>query len=64
VRDRGNLPDRLTVVALEAMGGAVPVVRDVHDLQSLCRTPYEDGFAEPADPCCWRSRRSPAAPRS
>ena len=45
-----NLPDRLTVVALEVTGGAVPVIHDVHDLQSLRHTPYEDGFAEPADP--------------
>ncbi|MEA2931655.1 MAG: hypothetical protein QOI56_440 [Actinomycetota bacterium] len=45
-----NLPDRLTVVALEVTDGAVPVIHDVHDLQSLRRTPYEDGFAEPADP--------------
>jgi glycosyltransferase involved in cell wall biosynthesis len=45
-----NLPDELTVAALEAAGGRVPVVHDVHDLQSLRRTPYEDGFPEPADP--------------
>jgi glycosyltransferase involved in cell wall biosynthesis len=45
-----NLPDRLTVVALEVTGGAVPVVHDVHDLQSLRHTAYEDGFAEPAEP--------------
>jgi glycosyltransferase involved in cell wall biosynthesis len=44
-----NLPDRLTVLALELTGGAVPVVHDAHDLQSLRRTPYEDGFPEPAD---------------
>ena len=45
-----NLPDRLTVVAGEVAGGRVPVVHDCHDLQSLRRTPYEDGFPEPADP--------------
>jgi len=45
-----NLPDRLTVAALDAVDGAVPVIHDVHDLQSLRRTPYEDGFPEPADP--------------
>jgi glycosyltransferase involved in cell wall biosynthesis len=44
-----NLPDALTVLALEVAGG-VPVIHDVHDLQSLRRTPYEDGFADPADP--------------
>lgn len=44
-----NLPDRLTVLALEAVDGRVPVVHDSHDLQSLRKTPYEDGFAEPAD---------------
>lgn len=45
-----NLPDRLTVAALELTAGAVPVIHDVHDLQSLRRTPYEDGWPEPADP--------------
>lgn len=45
-----NLPDRLTVSALDVLGGRVPVIHDVHDLQSLRRTPYEDGFPEPADP--------------
>jgi glycosyltransferase involved in cell wall biosynthesis len=45
-----NLPDELTVAALEAVDGRVPVVHDVHDLQSLRRTPYEDGFPEPEDP--------------
>ena len=28
----------------------VPVIHDVHDMQSLRRTPYEDGFPEPDDP--------------
>jgi glycosyltransferase involved in cell wall biosynthesis len=45
-----NLPDSLTVLALELADGRVPVVHDVHDLQSLRRTPYEDGFPEPGDP--------------
>jgi glycosyltransferase involved in cell wall biosynthesis len=45
-----NLPDELTVAALGAARGRLPVVHDVHDLQSLRRTPYEDGFPEPADP--------------
>lgn len=45
-----NLPDSLTVLALEAVDGQVPVVHDVHDLQSLRTTPYNDGFPEPADP--------------
>jgi glycosyltransferase involved in cell wall biosynthesis len=43
-----NLPDELTVLALDAVD--VPVIHDVHDMQSLRRTPYEDGFPEPADP--------------
>jgi glycosyltransferase involved in cell wall biosynthesis len=42
-----NLPDALTVLALEVTNGSIPVVHDVHDLQSLRRTPYEDGFPEP-----------------
>ncbi|HMO00878.1 MAG TPA: glycosyltransferase [Miltoncostaeaceae bacterium] len=45
-----NLPDLLTVLALRAVGGDVPVVHDVHDMQSLRRTPYEDGFDDPEDP--------------
>jgi hypothetical protein len=45
-----NLPDSLTVIALELFAGRIPVVHDVHDLQSLRRTPYEDGFPEPRKP--------------
>ncbi len=45
-----NLPDSLTVLALDVAGGRVPVVHDVHDLQSLRHTPYEAGFPEPRDP--------------
>jgi hypothetical protein len=45
-----NLPDSLTAIALELFGGDVPVVHDVHDLQSLRRTPYENGFPEPREP--------------
>ena len=45
-----NLPDRLSVLAMELTGGAIPIIHDAHDLQSLRQTPYEDGFPEPADP--------------
>jgi glycosyltransferase involved in cell wall biosynthesis len=45
-----NLPDSLTVIALELFGDRVPVVHDVHDLQSLRQTPYENGFPEPREP--------------
>ncbi|MGH8906569.1 MAG: glycosyltransferase [Egibacteraceae bacterium] len=45
-----NLPDELTVLALEAVGDRVPVIHDVHDFQSLRNTPYRDGFPEPEDP--------------
>lgn len=45
-----NLPDVLTVMAVSVLGDSIPVVHDVHDLQSLRRTPYEDGFADPVDP--------------
>ncbi len=45
-----NLPDSLTATALELFAGRVPVVHDVHDLQSLRRTPYEHGFPEPYEP--------------
>ena len=44
-----NLPDSLTVIALELFAGRVPMVHDVHDLQSLRRTPYEHGFPEPIE---------------
>src|SRR5919204_4510729 len=30
-----NLPDSLTVLAIEMTSGRVPVIHDVHDLQSL-----------------------------
>lgn len=45
-----NLPDVLSVLALELADGRVPVVHDVHDFQSLRATPYEDGFPDPPDP--------------
>jgi glycosyltransferase involved in cell wall biosynthesis len=45
-----NLPDELTVLALDLLGGAIPVIHDVHDFASLRSTPYEDGFPEPEDP--------------
>jgi glycosyltransferase involved in cell wall biosynthesis len=45
-----NLPDALTVLALEVTEGRIPVIHDSHDLQSLRRTPYEDGFDDPEDP--------------
>jgi glycosyltransferase involved in cell wall biosynthesis len=51
-----NLPDELTVLALEETGGRIPVIHDVHDMQSLRRTPYEDGFPEPADPLALERR--------
>ena len=49
-----NLPDELTVLALDS--ARVPVIHDVHDMQSLRRTPYEDGFPEPADPLALERR--------
>jgi glycosyltransferase involved in cell wall biosynthesis len=45
-----NLPDDLTVAALAVADGDAPVIHDVHDLQSLRSTPYEDGFPPPDDP--------------
>jgi len=51
-----NLPDALTVLAIDAVGDRVPVIHDVHDMQSLRRTPYEDGFPEPADPLALERR--------
>jgi glycosyltransferase involved in cell wall biosynthesis len=42
-----NLPDLLTVLALDASD--VPVIHDVHDMHSLRSTPYEDGFPDPGD---------------
>ncbi len=45
-----NLPDGLTVAALEVTAGRIPVIHDSHDLQSLRQTPYEDGFPELTDP--------------
>jgi glycosyltransferase involved in cell wall biosynthesis len=51
-----NLPDSLTTIALELFAGRVPVVHDVHDLQSLRRTPYENGFPEPDEPLVLEQR--------
>jgi glycosyltransferase involved in cell wall biosynthesis len=51
-----NLPDALTVLALEVSDGAVPVLHDAHDLQSLRRTPHETGFAEPGEPLALEKR--------
>ena len=51
-----NLPDSLTVLANELTDGAVPVIHDVHDLQSLRETPYEHGFPEPANPLALERR--------
>lgn len=45
-----NLPDALTVLALEVSDGGVPILHDAHDLQSLRRTPHETGFPEPVEP--------------
>ena len=51
-----NLPDSLTVIALELFAGRVPVIHDVHDLQSLRQTPYEHGFPEPDEPLALERR--------
>jgi glycosyltransferase involved in cell wall biosynthesis len=40
-------------VAIERYGDRIPVIHDVHDMQSLRHTPYEDGFPEPRDPAEW-----------
>ena len=45
-----NLPDVLTVATQRIAGGRVPIIHDVHDFQSLRKTPYEDGFPDPDDP--------------
>jgi len=49
-----NLPDALTVLALDTV--EIPVIHDVHDMQSLRRTPYEDGYPEPEDPLALERR--------
>ncbi len=45
-----NLPDGLTVAALEVADRSIPVIHDSHDMQSLRQTPYEDGFPELGEP--------------
>jgi glycosyltransferase involved in cell wall biosynthesis len=45
-----NLPDVLSVLAMELVGDDIPVVHDIHDLQSLRHTSYRDGFPEPENP--------------
>ncbi|MGD9694117.1 MAG: glycosyltransferase [Thermoleophilia bacterium] len=44
-----NLPDALTVAALDVVDGRIPVIHDCHDMQSLRATPYEDGLADVVD---------------
>ena len=44
-----NLPDTLTVLMQELVEYRIPVVHDVHDLQSLRQTPYENGFPQPPE---------------
>jgi glycosyltransferase involved in cell wall biosynthesis len=44
-----NLPDALTVLAIDLTSRRVPVIHDVHDLQSLRKTPYGEGFPPPRD---------------
>jgi glycosyltransferase involved in cell wall biosynthesis len=39
-----NGPDTLTVAAIQALGGSVPVIHDIHDLLSLRTTIYDDGL--------------------
>ncbi len=51
-----NLPDELTVLALDETAGRIPVIHDVHDMQSLRRTAYEDGYPEPQDPLALERR--------
>ena len=46
------------MIALELFAGRVPVVHDVHDLQSLRQTPYENGFPEPREPLALEQLRS------
>ena len=51
-----NLPDSLTVLALEVSDGGAPILHDAHDLQSLRRTPHETGFPEPSEPLALEKR--------
>lgn len=44
-----NLPDALTVAALDVADGRIPVIHDCHDMQSLRATPYEDGLCGDGD---------------
>ena len=50
------LPDTLTVLANELTAGRVPVVHDAHDLQSLRKLPFDDGFEPPPDLLEWERR--------
>ncbi|MCP4367182.1 MAG: glycosyltransferase family 4 protein [Deltaproteobacteria bacterium] len=39
-----NAPDSLTRLFIDLFGGRIPIVHDIHDLLSIRRTPYQDGF--------------------
>jgi len=38
-----NAPDSLTVAAIEAFKGVIPIVHDVHDLMTIRHTVFDDG---------------------
>ncbi len=50
-----NAPDFLTVAAIEASQGRIPVIHDIHDLISIRSTPY--GTLHPRDPHALESER-------
>lgn len=50
-----NAPDFLTVAAIEASQGRIPVIHDIHDLISVRSTPY--GTLQPRDPHVLESER-------
>ena len=39
-----NAPDNLTVAAIHYLGNKVPIIHDIHDLNSIRKTPYDDGI--------------------
>ena len=56
-----NLPDALTVLALDTV--RLPVIHDVHDMQSLRHTPMRTASSSPVTLRRWRTQRWRAAPR-
>ena len=49
-----NAPDTLTNLCIDLFGSKISIVHDIHDLLSIRKTSYEDGFANEQSPEHWQ----------